>query len=219
MIDRIDRSARKTLAIHIDSDAKVIVKAPERMSREIIDSFVAGKAAWIEKKKSMMLARPRLTRKYEEGENLPLLGEVFTLRYEDGFGYALRQSGNTVTIARDLKWQAKILIEKWYRKKAHTRLVPMAVEIAGKTGIPVKSVKISSAVRRWGSCSSKGSINLSWRLVMAPVEAAEYVICHELAHRVEMNHSPRFWAAVGKLFPDYKQWREWLKQNGKTLDI
>ena len=70
---------------------------------------------------------------------------------------------------------------------------------------------LSSARTRWGSCAADGSIRLNWRLMHFPVEIIDYVVAHELAHLREMNHGPRFWSAVGELFPDWKRAREWLR--------
>ena len=69
----------------------------------------------------------------------------------------------------------------------------------------------------WGSCSSKGNINLSTRLLFAPDDVIDYVIIHELAHRIEMNHSPRFWKLVSDAMPDYKEKEKWLKVHGGKL--
>jgi predicted metal-dependent hydrolase len=78
-------------------------------------------------------------------------------------------------------------------------------------------VRISSARTRWGSCSSRGSLSFTWRLVMAPVEVVDYVIVHELAHLRVHNHSPEFWKEVARLMPDYAQRKQWLKDNGRLL--
>ncbi len=70
---------------------------------------------------------------------------------------------------------------------------------------------------RWGSCSAKGNLNFNWRLVLAPEAVLDYVVIHELAHRREMNHSPRFWELVETVMPDYKIHRRWRKENGPGL--
>lgn len=85
--------------------------------------------------------------------------------------------------------------------------------------VPVQGVKLKYTSSRWGSCSSNGNINFSTRLLFAPEEVVDYVIIHELAHRIEMNHSSRFWKLVSDAMPDYKKHERWLKEHGKTCDF
>ncbi|MDR1272424.1 MAG: M48 family metallopeptidase, partial [Clostridiales Family XIII bacterium] len=84
-------------------------------------------------------------------------------------------------------------------------------EYARLMGVTPAAVKVSNASRRWGSCSRKKSLNFAWRLIMADDDAIDYVVVHELAHLTEMNHSPRFWAIVEGIFPDYRERKSKLK--------
>jgi predicted metal-dependent hydrolase len=88
---------------------------------------------------------------------------------------------------------------------------------ASQYGFQYKKIGITSAQTRWGSCSANGSLNFSWRLILAPMEAVDYVVVHELVHTVHHNHSRRFWQKVGKIMPDYKERRKWLRKNGQRL--
>lgn len=85
--------------------------------------------------------------------------------------------------------------------------------------VAVEGVKLKYTSSRWGSCSSKGNLNFSTRLLFAPEEVVDYVIIHELAHRIEMNHSSRFWKLVSDAMPDYKKHEKWLKEFGKDCDF
>ncbi len=78
---------------------------------------------------------------------------------------------------------------------------------------PYRKIFLKYNLSNWGSCSSRGNINLSTCLLFAPPDVIDYVIIHELAHLVEMNHSPRFWALVAKAMPDYQEKVAWLKNN------
>lgn len=82
---------------------------------------------------------------------------------------------------------------------------------------PIKSIRFKNSSTRWGSCSNSGNLNFSTRLLFAPPEVIDYVIIHELAHLVEMNHSERFWAIVAQAMPNYKQQEKWLKKHGTGL--
>jgi hypothetical protein len=89
--------------------------------------------------------------------------------------------------------------------------------IAGKHGLRYQNIRISSARTRWGSCSSRGTLSFTYRLIMAPAEVVDYVVMHELVHTQIKNHSKIFWNKVGELMPDYRNRLAWLKKNGKFL--
>ena len=78
-------------------------------------------------------------------------------------------------------------------------------------------ISIRDQKTRWGSCSAEGNLNFNWRLILAPAGVLDYVVIHELAHRKEMNHSARFWDVVESYMPEYRKYREWLKENGNVL--
>ncbi len=83
----------------------------------------------------------------------------------------------------------------------------------------IKNIRLKYNQSNWGSCSSKGNINLSTRLLFAPPDVIDYVIIHELAHFLEMNHSPRYWKIIASAMPDYKGKEKWLKKNGHLCDF
>lgn len=102
-------------------------------------------------------------------------------------------------------------------QKAHA-LIPLRVrDWAQKIGVSYGRITIRNQKTRWGSCSSKGNLNFNCTLSLVPGEVLDYVIVHELCHRREMNHSPRFWAEVEKFIPDYKTRRAWLREHGSKL--
>lgn len=83
----------------------------------------------------------------------------------------------------------------------------------------IQSVKMKYNQSNWGSCSSKANINLSTRLLFAPIEVQDYIIVHELSHLIEMNHSNRYWSIVSRVMPNYKEYEQWLKENGHQCDF
>lgn len=112
----------------------------------------------------------------------------------------------------------KEVIER-HKKQALQTISARADFFSRVTGWKFKSIKVTKAESRWGSCGPNGSINFSWKLIMAPLNIIDYVVVHELAHITERNHSARFWDKVSAALPDYKERRKWLRENGAKLRI
>jgi predicted metal-dependent hydrolase len=109
--------------------------------------------------------------------------------------------------------------EKFYREETR-RIVEGLVKLYNiENKFEINNIFIKSQKTRWGSCSNRGNLNFNWKLSMAPPEVIEYVVIHELCHRLEMNHSSKFWAYVKKMCPDYKNHKNWLKKNHFRLTI
>lgn len=225
-IDQIIRSSRKTIAIIVQKDGKLIVRAPYRASEQQIMGFVRSKADWILEKQEEVRHRQEQmpVRRFVPGEKFPYLGSLFPLES------AARIPGTQKKVAFSFQdgrfWitqlalsQAKELFEIWYKRQARFVFETRVSQYAQRFGLTYTTVKISSARTRWGSCSSKGTLSFTWRLVMAPIPVIDYVIIHELAHLIERNHSDRFWKNVERMYPDYKIQEKWLKQYGNTLSI
>lgn len=101
--------------------------------------------------------------------------------------------------------------------QALRELPPRIAAYAGQMGVTYGRVTIRNQKTRWGSCSSKGNLNFNCLLMLTPREVQDYVLVHELSHRKEMNHSPKFWAVVEEVLPDYKKRRNWLRENGSAI--
>ena len=108
-------------------------------------------------------------------------------------------------------------LEVQYRKEARRRITERAAYFAEKMGVDDGRIAIKAAKTRWGSCSAQGNLNFHWKLILMPPAILDYVVVHELAHRIEMNHSPRFWTQVERILPDYRERRRWLKENGGLI--
>lgn len=110
-------------------------------------------------------------------------------------------------------------LEQWLREKAAEVIAERTQEYSKVLGVSYNSIRIKDTKSRWGSCSSKGNLNFSWRIIMAPTEVMDYIIIHELCHLIHMNHSKEYWAAVGRCMPGYEKHKEWLRTNGMKLHI
>ena len=170
------RSNRKTIAVQIKGDGRIIVRAPLRMAAKDIQRFVDSKAAWIEKHLDIIQQR----RKPVEA--------AFTLEQ-------LQQLADA----------------------AKSDLPQRVARFAALVGVTYGRITIRAQKSRWGSCSGKGNLNFNCLLMLCPEDVRDYVVVHELCHRKELNHSPRFWAEVEKVLPGYRVQRKWLKDNGGAI--
>lgn len=107
--------------------------------------------------------------------------------------------------------------QRLYRDKARDIFEQKVSYYARMMGVSYGRIAIRDQKTRWGSCSGEGNLNFNWRLIFAPAGVLDYVVVHELAHRKEMNHSPRFWRVVEDTMPEYRKYQKWLKENGRGL--
>ena len=103
------------------------------------------------------------------------------------------------------------------QKRGRAVFAERAAYFAPLVGVSYGRVSVRRQRSKWGSCSGKGNLNFNCLLLLAPPEVLDYVVVHELCHRLEMNHSPRFWAQVERVLPDYREARRWLRENGEAL--
>ena len=219
-IDKLIRSNRKSFSIELDRDANLTLRAPKRANMNEIREVIIDKKPWILKKRKQILDNPKkiVKKNFIEGEQFLFLGEAYPLAVENN-KYNFHFDGKHFVIRETYLPYGKEIFTKWYKIQAKQIFTQRILLFSSITNIPVNNVKITSAKTRWGSCSSKKNLNFSWKLVMAPSKVIDYVLVHELAHIIELNHSAKFWILVERMFPDYKKYKEWLDQNGYTLEI
>ena len=214
---KIIRSKRKTITLVVKPDGQLLVRAPKRTTKREINALIKKYADWIEKKQAEALANQEKFSPHQfiAGEEFYFLGKKYPLRIGDNADNLTLDSEFQLKSSRQK--DAEKLFEQWYKKEARRIFTERMDFFAKKHGFHYAKLKLSSAKRRWGSCSESGNINLTWRLVMTPPEIIDYVIVHELCHLREANHSKAFWAQVADILPDYKQRRKWLKENGREF--
>lgn len=198
----------------IDKDAQVVVKAPNRVSQRYIDDFVTSKNDWVQKnvKKMEVLAEQRQPKKYNGGEFFMLFGKECMM--------CISSAEKKISLVDDRIYFPQAYLDnpkdhmvKWYKGIAKKYLINRTQQIAEQLDLKPNKIKITSADKRWGSCSSKKNINFSYKLIMADEMAIDYVIIHELCHLFYMNHSRLYWNTVEKIMPEYKQYKKYLKAN------
>lgn len=218
-VNQIIRSKRKTVALLIKPDGSLIVRAPLRISERSIREFVEKNSRWVHKKQAEALAAlPPSPKQYAPGETFMYLGNAYPLEIVKGQRRPLIL-GEYFQLAQSAEGNARLVFERWYRAQAREIFCERVNFYASQYDFQYKKIGITSARTRWGSCSANGSLNFSWRLILAPMEAVDYVVIHELVHTVVHNHSKQFWAKVQKILPDYKERRKWLRQHGQKLTL
>ena len=215
-IDQLIRSKRKSIAIIVQVDGKLVVRAPLRISETRIRQFIHTKTDWIlaQQKKAASLQVP--VREFKDGEIFLFLGRKIPLKRIDQQNVPLKLEKCFLLSSSDQEHAAKVFT-RWYQKQARQVITSRVQIFAVKHGLSYTRIRLSSARTRWGSCSSQGTLSFTWRLVMAPPEVIDYVVIHELVHLEIKDHSNAFWAKVQEYLPDYKKKRLWLKANGHQL--
>lgn len=206
------------MALHITKDGTLEVRAPHALPVSVIEDFIYKKQSWITKKLHEIEQRPIVAKTYNEEEEFYFLGQSYALYFVENQKTPLELT-DKLCIASRHQHRAKKLIYAFYKKESAQYYGLRVQELSRQTGLIPKLIRVSSAQHRWGSCSHKGYINLSWRLMMAPKPVIDYVIIHELVHLQQHNHSRAFWQKVKSIIPDYQTHRNWLKQNGHLLNI
>lgn len=218
-IDRLIRAKRRTIALIVERDGSLTVRAPRRATLNDIYSFIHEKTDWILRSREKLKAiKPVTNKEYVDGELFLFLGQEYELRLVPPQRPVLKFDGG-FTLSASARERGEQAFIKWYKTQALTIFTERVNHYANIHGFIPKQVKVNSAKTRWGSCTSTGTINFTWRLVMAPLEVIDYVVLHELAHLKIKDHSPRFWKLMESLCPDFKRQRKWLREHGETLNL
>jgi predicted metal-dependent hydrolase len=220
-IDKLIRSKRRTIALIIERDGSFTVRAPMRAPHAAIETFIQQKADWITRTRENMKStpgEPTLRKQYTDGEKFLLLGSSFDLKLVGLQKHSLHFD-NGFTLSRAEQTNGEQVFTRWYKERALEIISERVKQYSQQYNFTPRQVKISSAKTRWGSCSSSGVLNFTWRLVMAPLDVIDYVVVHELVHLRVKDHSSKFWKAVEAIYPEYKKQRKWLREHGEKLNL
>ena len=215
---RFARRRRRTLSITIDA-AGLRVSAPLRAPWREIEAFLRDKERWILRKLDAWarVPHPPVLRGVS-GEMLPLFGARAVLDVRVGRRRVEAIDGSVIVQAPARSRPLDLLV-RWLKERALQSLTPRTAHYAAVLGLPAPRVALSNARTQWGVCTEGGIIRLSWRLVHVEPRLADYVVAHEVAHLVEMNHSRRFWALVARLYPGWREARERLELGAAALPV
>jgi predicted metal-dependent hydrolase len=214
------RSARKTLGLRIDHRG-LTVGVPLRARLPDVESFIRSHTRWITDKLATRSAAADVPRfEPRDGAALPLLGDVWRLQIGRGNNRVVWHEAGpepVMELALRAGGDARQLLLRGLQERALAVFCHRVEEFCLRLGRPVPAVGLSSARTRWGSCSVRSGIRLHWRLIHLPLPLIDYVVAHEVAHLVEMNHSPRFWSVVASLYPEHVAARQALRKAGAAL--
>lgn len=211
---RVRRSARaRRVSLHMvpgRQQAELVI--PHRASMKAGLRFARDQAGWI----AQRLSRVPAPVPFEDGATIPHLDRDLTIVHSEGRLRHIGRDGDALHITAAAKDVTR-LVTNWLRSEAKREFSIRAEEKAGQLGQSFGRVTVRDTRSRWGSCSARGNLSFSWRLIMAPEIVVDYMAAHEVAHLVEMNHSPRFWKLVDDIALDVKRGQSWLSRNGAGL--
>ena len=214
---QLRRSQRRTIGLAIDHRG-LRVGAPTRARIGDIENLIHEHGQWVLDKLAAWRDRPTPGQlEIINGTVIVALGEPLTVAITS-LGRSRWQFGpGTIYLRPDATHPANELLEIALRDKARIIFAERLALYAPRLGVAPPPLRLSSARTRWGSCSHHGGIALNWRLMLMPLAVVDYVVCHELAHLKEMNHSPRFWSVVELLCPDWKARRLELRHLARQI--
>lgn len=207
---RVSARARRFILRVGQRDGKVTLTVPRGADPEDGMDFVRSRADWVQRQ----LGRVVGARRPAFGESLPVEGTPRRIVCGQGPGVTLLPAEVVVPSEADPPAPA---IAGFLRHLCRERVAAHVDALALRVGRPVRGITLRDTRSRWGSCSAKGGLMFSWRLVMAPPEVLRYVVAHEVAHLVHMDHSPAFWRLVEELDPGHAPRRRWLREHGAAL--
>lgn len=208
---RHPRARRYLLRLRPDGTAQVTI--PRRGTIEEARKFAARQTGWLEKQFQRLQEQPVISTEWLAGSQILFRGEAVTIQRPTP---KLVQLGTEIISVGEAA-NLRPAIQKYLHRLALRELPLRVRELAGRHDIVVTSVSVRNQRTRWGSCSRHGRISLNWRLIQLPGFVSDYIILHELMHRRQLNHSPKFWQEVSQVCPEYKKAEHWLKQHSALL--
>lgn len=213
-VRRSEEASRPRIDHELGNFTVVIPKNQDIGHEELLER----KKSWVlDKRKEFLRFKRKIPeRKFEEGEQFPILGNEKRIKVEKRRSNELAED---IILAEHLvdRTSIKDQLEKLLRDEARRTIEKKIEEYEDQIDEGYQKIYIRDQKTKWGSCSSNGNLNFNWRLILAPEHVLEYVVVHELVHLEERNHNESFWKRVGELFPDYRESNLWLGRNSAEL--
>lgn len=212
---------RKTVGITIDRGGELIVSAPAECPVTKIEAIVNKKRFWIYTKlaEKELFLRSARKREFVNGEGFLYLGRSYRLKLIEihNGGPPLRLTRGRFQLDKRRLMAARKLFIRWYTDHGQAWIERRVQVLAPRIGVEPGPVKICDLKSRWGSCGK--TLNFHWRTMLLPPRIAEYVVAHELIHRHEPHHTPKFWRRLERVMPDFPSRKQWLAEHGASADV
>lgn len=210
-LSRHPRARRITLRLNQTGDGVRLV-LPRRTPVQEALEFAERNAGWILKHLEQVPARIP----FSNGAIIPLLGEDHVIAHDPATRCGVRRDGRVIRVS-GLAEHLPRRVEDFLKREARGEIGARARDKAASIDRRVGRLSLRDTRSRWGSCNSDGDLSFSWRLILAPEHVLDYVVAHEVAHMVHLNHSQRFWKLAGKLSQDMPAARAWMERHGAQL--
>lgn len=210
----VERSKRKTLALHV-SHKRVVVRCPLRASQREVRDFVDSNRDWIEGRLYDEALRYRESLRIERGGKIFYRARERTIEFKEGRKERILIQGDRFIIQghKLTAAKARVQVEDFLIDKASDYILPRARGLARYLGVEHKitEIKLRKTKSKWGHCTSQGVLQYNWLIMLAPYSIIDYMIAHEVCHLLHMDHSRRFWNRVESVCPEYERYIDWLQ--------
>jgi hypothetical protein len=208
----LKRSSRRSIGLTVDTEG-LHVAAPQRAPLAAVEAFILANRKWVMRKtRDWARYRETLPQAWRIGDRLPFIGAELATRFAPEL-----QGARRVDDVLEVGTLPVTAVTDWLRMEALPLFADRVAHYAGELGVPRPALGLSNAQTRWGTCTETGRVTLNWRLLHFRLEVIDYVVVHELAHLLELNHSNRFWAIVAAVLPDFATAKKELRTGIRHL--
>ena len=209
---RVNRRAKRFI-LRVDPVERVLnITSPSKRGIPEALAFARSSAVWIcDELNAVPAATP-----FADGVAFPFLGRTIKIANHDSARRRTLLDENTLLVGGDAAHVNRRVMD-WLRKQARSHITTRVDQYTTQLEKAAGRISVRDTKSRWGSCSSDGTLSFSWRIILAPEAIFDYVVAHECAHLVHMNHSPSFWTVVASLNVDAKKASVWFHENGADL--
>jgi predicted metal-dependent hydrolase len=217
--DVLIKSKRKSLSLMVNNKGEFVVHAPKQMKLDEIFAFIAKKQQWVKEKKQQVANVLQTNKKLFSYEQMLFLGKVYDVVRVKGLKESVLENGFFCIPEKVKEEKVSHKIKQFLMQMAEEVVLDRLDYFAELMDLDFNSVKIVSSKAKWGSCDAKLNLAFNFKLIMLPPNLIDYIVIHELAHILQFNHSPQFWAVVASILPTYKKHRQLLKESGFLLNL